>query len=446
MSDLTRTLARYAVASRFEALPDDVRHEATRAFLNWVGVAIGGCREDAVVIAAGFAAETGGKPQAAVIGHDLQTDVATAAFVNCISSAVFGYDDAHPSSVAHPSGPAAAAVFALAQSRRVTGPEFLNALALGIELQCRVADMLALPPSTFHQSLYINGFSAPVGVAAAVGRLLGLDERRMAWAIGIAATQACGFRAIHGTMSSQFRPGHATRSGVVAALLAARGFDSTEDALEAPGGLLDVFAPGADPARAISDLGVRHEMLSNRLKAYPCGVVIHPTIDALLDIRRRLPPSATFERVRLQVNPLTLTLTGKRAPRTSLESLVSVYHWAAAALLRGACGMDVIQMDFITDPEIAAFRERVEVDARPEFSKGEAKASVTLADGTSFEAHVVNARGSPQRPVSDDDLDRKFAELAARLLSADACERLRTACRQVGRMADVGGEIGRQLP
>ena len=203
-SDLTRAIARYAVGSRFDALPQKVQREAARAFLNWIGVAIGGCHEAAPTIAARFVVEKASKPTAAVIGHDLKTDVASAAFVNCIASSVLAYDDAHLPTVAHPSGPAASALFALAQSRIVSGDEFLSALALGIEIQCRIANMLVHPPSPMNPSFYVNGFSGPIGVAAAVGRILELDEQRMAWAIGIAASQASGFRAVHGTMNVSF--------------------------------------------------------------------------------------------------------------------------------------------------------------------------------------------------------------------------------------------------
>ena len=169
-TDLTRAIARYAVGSRFDALPHEVQREASRAFLNWIGVAIGGCHETAPTLAARFVIEKGGNPSADLIGHGVKTDVASAAFVNCIASAVLAYDDAHLPSVAHPSGPAASALFALAQSRSVTGEEFLNALALGIEIQCRVANMLVLPPSPMNPSFYVNGFSGPIGVAAAVGQ------------------------------------------------------------------------------------------------------------------------------------------------------------------------------------------------------------------------------------------------------------------------------------
>src|SRR5688572_21462420 len=120
---LTRALARYAIDTRFDSLPDDVRHEAVRAFLNWTGVAIGGSREDAVTLAAGVVADANASQQATIIGQGMTADIASAAFVNCIASSVLAFDDAHLSSVAHPSGPAAAALMAFSQTRVVSGEE-----------------------------------------------------------------------------------------------------------------------------------------------------------------------------------------------------------------------------------------------------------------------------------------------------------------------------------
>lgn len=443
---LTRAIADYAVASGWDALPGAVRREAARAWLNWVGVAIGGACEPAVANAARYVAAAGAGGPATLIGHGVRAPVAEAAFVNCVASSVLAYDDAHLPSVSHPSGPAAAALFALAQARGVGGEDFLAALALAIELQCRVATMLVATPGAMNASLYVNGFSGPIGVAAGVGRLLGLDERRMGWAIGLAASQAAGFRATHGTMTAHFRPGHAARCGVVAALLAEQGFDCTDDALEARGGFIDVFAPGSAPETALDGLGTRHAMLENRYKPYPCGIVIHPVIDACLEIREQMTPQAAIARVRLSVNPVVLSLTGKRRPKTALESHVSVFHWAAVSLLGHAGGLAATEPGCLADPAVVALRETIEAEADPAIGKGEARAEVALTDDRVLYARVVQARGSEARPMTDDELDGKLRALTAGALPPAAVEPLLAACRGTAALADVGHEIGAMLP
>jgi 2-methylcitrate dehydratase PrpD len=442
---LTRELAQYAASSRFDRLPASVQTELARALLNWVGCALGGCREEAVRLAAADVTSLGSAPQSSIIGHAQRTDVASAAFVNCIASSVQAFDDAHLATVTHPSGPVGAALLAFSQTRPVSGAEFLNALALGIEITCRLANVLVLPPSKFNIGFYVTGLTAPIGVALAVGRLLGLDEQRLNWAIGLAASQGGGFRATHGTMTAHFRPGHAARCGVGAALLAARGFTGDDHALEAPQGFFDVYAPQARLELAVDGLGREHELLKNAYKPYPCGIVIHATLDACLDVRAQAGPDARADRVTLRVNPLALRLTGVRTPRTTLESHVSLYHWAAAALVRGQAGLPEMLPDCIDDPQVAALRERIEAIGDPAVGRDQAIAEVTWSDGRTLRAQVLNARGSLARPMTDDELDAKFRSQALTVLSPEAVDELQRLCRGAALLDDVGRDIGAVL-
>jgi 2-methylcitrate dehydratase PrpD len=280
-----------------------------------------------------------------------------------------------------------------------------------------------------------------VGAAVAVGNLLRLDEQRMNWAIGLAASQASGFRASHGTMTAHFRPGHAARSGVWAALLAARDFTCDLSALEAEHGFLDVYASHADAARALDGLGEHFELLANAYKPYPCGIVIHPTLDACLDIAAQAAPGATPAQVTLKVHPLALKLTGVRTPATTLESHVSLYHWAAAALLRRRAGLAEMRPDCIADPAVAALRSRIVAVADPGVGRGEAIVEAVYSDGARLRSHVTQARGSVARPMTDDELDAKFREQALQVLEPGRVESLIHLCRDVAMLRDVGGQV-----
>ena len=439
--ELTRELARFAVQSDFAGLPHHVQTEATRAFLNWLGCCFGGCREPAAKIAAATVTAAGGYPQASIIGHQPRTDVASAAFVNCISSSVQAFDDAHLATVTHPSSPVASALLAFSENTTVSGEEFLNALALGIEITCRLSNALLLPPAKFNLGFYVTGLSAPVGAAVAVGRLLKLDEQRMNWAIGLAASQSSGFRSTQGTMTAHFRSGHVSRGGVLAAELAARGFDSADDALEARKGFMDVFSAGADMNRATDGLGRHFELLSNTYKPYPCGIVIHPTIDACLEIRDQIRPHAGIAKVMLRVNPMALFLTDKREPRNRLELIVSIYHWTAAALVRGSAGLAESDQACIDDPAVAALRARVQATADAQIREDEAIVEVVHADGATNRSHVVNARGSLSRPMTDAELDAKFRAQVGVILSPEATEELLGQSRRLASAGDVGKSI-----
>jgi 2-methylcitrate dehydratase PrpD len=438
---ITRELASFAVKSRFDALPAHVRLETARAFLNWMGCVFGGCREPAVEIAVASVTEAGGHPQASIIGHARRTDVASAAFVNCLSSSILAFDDTHLATVTHPTGPVAAALLAFCEKQPVSGEDFLNALALGIEIQCRLSNVLLLPPAQPNVAIYITGVTGPIGGAVALGRLLGLDEQKMTWAIGLAATQAAGFRATHGSMAGLVVPALAARSGVHAVMLAAKGFTCSDHVLEGDKGFVEIFSSGADINQATEGLGDRFELLSNAYKPYPCGIVVHPVIDACLEIVEQMTNAASPAMVTLKVHPLALSLTGRREPKTVLEAQISLFHWAAAVLLRRAAGLAQLRQDCIDDPVIKDLRGRINAIGDAKLGRDEAIAEVTLADGSSLRSHVKHARGSIARPMTDAELDEKFRGQAGVVLSGEASERLLRLCRNVAGLKDVGKEI-----
>ncbi len=135
----TRLLARYGVASRYENLPAAVGHEARRALINWAGCAVGASGHETVENAWSAIRPFAGRPQATLLGRQERTDIMHAALVNGIASHVLDFDDTHPDTLVHPSGPVASAIFALAEHRAVSGQELVNAFVTGVEVECRVA-------------------------------------------------------------------------------------------------------------------------------------------------------------------------------------------------------------------------------------------------------------------------------------------------------------------
>ncbi|MCC6196461.1 MAG: MmgE/PrpD family protein, partial [Burkholderiales bacterium] len=390
--EITREIAAYAANTRFEALPDNVRAEGARAFLNWMGCALGGCRDPAVQIAVETVAEAGSSPQASLIGHGRKADVASAAFVNCLSSTVLSFDDTHLATVTHPTGPVAASIFALAEKHDVSGEDFVTALALGIEIECRMSNVLLLPPARAQVGWFVTGITGPIGAAVALGRLLRLDETKMRAAIGLAAAQASGFRGTHGAMSAFLVPAHAARCGVSGALLAAKGITCPDNVLEGPKGFVDVFGTGGDLNRAVDGLGDHFELFANAYKPYPSGIVVQAAIDACLDIAQKLPPEAAFKTVALTVHPMALELCYRRDPANPVEAQISLFHWAAACLIERSAGLAQLSQGCIDGQEIAALRALITANADHALGRDEAIAEVKLADGKVLRSHVPHAR------------------------------------------------------
>ncbi len=433
----TQILARYLAATRPADLPAAVRKEAHRGFLNWVGCTIGGAHHDAARNAFAALAPFAGPAHASILGRAERTDAPLAALVNGIASHVLDFDDTHLATVIHPMGPVASAALALAEARGgVSGADFVTALVLGIEAECRIG--LSVFPEHYDRGWHITGTAGIFGAAAAAGRLLGLDETRMARALGLAATQPTGLRVMFGTMTKSFHPGRAAASGLQAALLAQAGFTAAEDAIEGRRGWAEIVSTRFDPEQITGDLGHRFEAAFNTYKPYACGIVIHPVIEACVNLRAaHAPDPDTITSIELAVHPLVLELTGKAAPRTGLESKFSVFHAAAVAIVRGGGGEAEFSDEAATDPRVVALRARVRATIDPTLATDAARVILVLADGTRLEEKIDHAVGSLLRPMSDEGLAAKLTALASGVLPAPRIEKLVDLCWRIETLSDI---------
>jgi 2-methylcitrate dehydratase PrpD len=439
--EVTRTLARFVVDHRYADIAEPVRHEAARSFLNWVGCAVGASRHETVECALAALAEFSGPPEATVLARGERLDIMQAALMNGITSHTFDFDDTHLKTVIHPSGPVASAILALAERQPVTGDEFLHAFILGVEVECRIGN--AVYPAHYDIGWHITGTAGVFGAAAAAGRLLGLNEQQMVWALGIAATQASGLREMFGTMSKPFHPGNAAKNGLLAALLAQQNFTSSEQGIEAKRGFGHVLSTEFKPEEITGRLGETWEIALNTYKPFACGIVIHPTIDGCIQLRNEHKLDAEdIQSIALKAHPLVLELTGKRTPQRGLEGKFSVYHSAAVAVIHGAAGEAQYSDACVRDPKVIALRDRVTAVADTALREDQVRIAVTLNGGRRLEKFIEHAIGSLDKPMSDADLEAKFRGLAAGILSTVETERLLRLCWDIGRLKDAA-EVAR---
>jgi len=427
---VTRTLARYVLSVRYDDLPDPVRKEARRTLLNWMGCAVGGSRHETVDVAIAALAPFSGPAQATVLGRRERLDILHASLMNGISSHVYDFDDTHLKTVIHPAGPVVSALLALAEHRPTSGRDFLTSLVVGIEAECRIGN--AVYPAHYDRGWHITGTAGVFGAAAACGRSLGLNEQQMVWALGLAATQPVGLREMFGTMTKSFHPGRAAQNGLTAALLAAQGFTSTELALEGKSGWTNVLSTSRDFEEITGNLGRTFEISLNTYKPFACGIVIHPTIDACIQLRNEHRVKAdAIERIDLRVHPLVLELTGKRTPTTGLESKFSVYFAAALAIVVGSAGMRDFSDANAKDPAIVALRDRVTATVDPTLKEEQVRATIVLKNGGRLDKFIEHVVGSVERPMSDADLEEKFLSLTEGVLPHSQSRTLIARCREV---------------
>ena len=432
---VTQTLARFLVNSREHEFPAEAVHEAKRAFLHWIGCAIGGANNAAVERSLATFKPYSGAEAATVIGRSERADILLASFLNAMSADVLGFSDTHLKTVLHPGGVVGPVVAALSEQHRVSGAHALRAFLAGVEVACRIG--VGVYDWHYGRGWHITGTVGTFGSAGAAGVLLGLDETRMAWSLSMAATHAAGLRELFGSMGKSLHAARAAQNGLSSALLAANEFTSSTSAIEGRRGFAHVLGNESDLDAITEGLGTRFEILSNTYKPFPCGVVIHPVIDGCIQLSEKVRGVEVL-RVGLHVNPLVLELCGHRDPKTTAQAKLSVFHSAAAGLTKGRVTEQEYGVAALNDHAIATLATRCEATTDASIREDEARILVELCDGRKLAHHVVHAVGSEARPMSDADIERKFRGLAEPVLSASKIDRLIEGCWNLDKLDDLG--------
>ena len=337
---VTEALAAYVVGSELDEIPRDVREEAKRALLNYLGCALGGSIEPALDVAIATLAPFSGERTACVLGRAERFDPLHASLMNGISSHVLrvrrhAAEELHPSErrrsrppssrmrarIPWPAATSCTRSCSASRSSRGSATRFIPRITTAAGTSRRRPACSAPPPPSASCS--------------------GSTNKQMVWAFGLAATQAAGIREMFGSMAKSFQPGRAAQNGYTAALLGRADFTAGEHGLEGPRGFAAVTAAEYDLCKITARLGTDFDLRDNTYKPFPCGIVVHPTIDGCIQLHRRAPPGARdIAAVRLRVAPLVLDLCNQRdITKRALQSKYSVYHAAAIGLVRGKGGL-----------------------------------------------------------------------------------------------------------
>jgi 2-methylcitrate dehydratase PrpD len=438
---ITVAIADFALSRTFAELPTAVQRESVRNTVNWVGCTLGGAPTPTVAAAIKGLQSYSSPGRCRVIGRAERFDAPAAAMVNCLASAAHAYDDTHLATITHPTGPVIAALLALAEQQPVRGEDFLAALMIGMEVECRLSSTIVAPGTGSSGGWYITGVTGSIGAAAAVGRVLGLDRTRMISALGLAAAQSCGTRGTHASMACAYVPAVAAQAGFTAAMLARAGFECGPAAVAGRNGVVEVIAPRADHAAITRGFGTHWEALGNACKPYPCGIVIHSAIDACLALldKRKAQPEEIAE-VSFGVTPGALALCWRKLPDTELEAQVSLFHWLAATLVHGEATVAQAQLACIQDPRVRDLQARIAATADPALAIDQARATMRLRDGSVHSVTIAHGVGSLIKPMSDDQLSAKFCSQARGVLSDAKAEALLAAswnARGLGNVAEL---------
>ncbi len=436
-------LARFVGELTPQAVPEEVMHEARRALVDHLGVAVAGSAEKVTQRARDAVGSYDAATTATLVGSPTRASAPGAAFVNAFSAHVLDLDDVYnpPGTTVHGSCSVWPAVLAVADTRTITGKQALTAFIGGFEVETRVAH--AAGQAHYDAGWHVTGTSGHVGAAAAAALAMGLGGDEVEHAIAAGATQASGLRVMAGSDLKSMHPGKAAMDGVLAASLAGHGLAASARVLEGDFGYLQVLS--AQPRAAALDerLGETWNLAANGYKLYPSGSLTHPAVDGVLDVTLGQAVAAhEVTGIALTVAVPAARFTDLKDPRTPLQAKFSLRHCAAAAAVFGRLGVDELGEAALAHPEVQRLRELATVTVDPDLGKQDADVEVTLGDQR-LRQQVRGNRGTPSAPLSDSDLGKKFLELVEPRLGADRAQELLDTCWHVDELDDVSTLLAR---
>lgn len=428
---LTRQLARQALAYRAAELPADAVTVAKQCILDWFGVTLPGSTEPCARVLTEELAD-GGRGPCAVVGTALRLSPHDAALANGTASHALDYDDVNAKMSGHPTVAVLPAVLAIAEAEGRTGREALVAFIAGYEIACALGVQVA--PSHYAKGFHATGTVGAVGAAAAAGLLMALDEDQMEFALSLAATQSAGLKAMFGSMAKPLHAGKAAANGVLAARLAARGFDAQPGGLETAQGFITNLSD-EDPARPIWLPSPGGEIVNTLFKYHAACYLTHSTIDALARARDAHQLSAdNVIGIDLHVAEGHLRVCNIPDPVTGLEGKFSLRHAAALVLSRtDTAAIETYTDEVSLDGRLAGLRNLVTVhgDMPP---GGAVRFVLRTTSGDKIECDHNTSAVARDLDQQGRRIRDKFRSLATPVIGADASERLEG---MVGRVEDI---------
>mgnify|MGYP001428746657 CR=1 FL=1 len=442
---LTERLAGFIVGTKTAEVPQQVLDAARDAFIDTIGCGLVGSGEEISGIVIRFLKEQGGNPQATVWGSGLVTTATDAAFANGVFSHALDYDDTHSNLRGHPSASLVPAILAVGERVHTPGREALAAYAVGLDVAGKLGR--ALGDAHYMRGWHATASVGVFGAAAAAARLLGLTADQCRHALGIAASESSGLLRNFGSMTKPFHAGHAARNGLLAAILAGRGFTADTAIFDGADGFLGTYggADGKPLAGLLDRLADPWEVITPGIffKRWPCCYCNHRSIGGILEMIAAHGISAPeVEAVDIGFPPGADAALISTDPRTGLQGKFSIEYAAAATLLDGKVTLESFTDAMVNRPEARSLMQRVKrhrIDDTRTYSGtiGYNDIAIKTTRGE-FTQRIDRTPGSPAWPMSAAERDEKFLDCAALVLGDAAARGLLELAMNVGSLEDVG--------
>ena len=448
---VTARMSRWAAGLSYQQLSQEAVYQAKRFLLDSIGCALGGYQQHDVKIALQVLDEIAGRGPATVIGTGKRVDAVSASLANALMIRCMDYNDIYwKQDPSHPSDifPAAMACCERAKSN---GKELIVGLVLGHEFEMRFCEAAfpGIRERGWHHAT-LTAFVSPI----VAGRALHLGWEKIQHAIGISASRHATLGAVTAgklTMMKNTVDPMATQSGVLAALMAEKGYTGPEHVVDGKEGLTHCFGPSWKLNLLTDGLGESWRITQCGMKAFPTEALTHTPISAVLDIVKSndLKPEQVEK---VQIRSLAraadiLSDPSKYDPQSKETADHSLPYVIAAAIAERQVTPVQFEMKKIMDPTIRAQLKKVEVVADPEIEKvfpalQRVIVNLTTVDGRTFTKQLDYPKGDPRNPLSDAEVEEKFSALAEGVLSPGAQKKLKDAIWNLEKAGSVSKLMG----
>jgi 2-methylcitrate dehydratase PrpD len=440
--DVTETIAGFAANLNFDRIPAAAIEEAKKALRDCLGVALAGSKEEDAKICAEIARQESAKEESTVYGQRFKTSAIQAAFANGTAAHAMDFDHSF-TLMGQPTAPIIPAAFALGDALGAGGRQILEAYTAGFESTAKlVFSLREASQDGWHGPSNLGVFGASVACA----KLLGLNAAQIQMALGIAASMAGGVVANFGTMTKPLHVGLAARNGVTAAKLAQAGFTANARAIEAGVGFYENFYHGSPiDTRPFEELGKTFALQTDgiRIKPYPCGGLTHPTIDATFELCAKHGIAAgMIDSVEAAVTKHTYNRIVFRVPQNGIQGKFCMPYLLSRAIIDGKVGLDIFTDEAVRDRTILTLAEKIEMRLDPDLkasSPGGRPCRVTmrLKNGQTYSCEKEHAKGTPEVPMTLDEMRSKFTDCARQTLDRESTERAREYIERLETLSDI---------
>ena len=435
---VTAEIARRATALAWRDLPDDLVERTKQCLLDWFAVTVAGAQDELTDILVREAVEDGATGPATVVGRSERVLPSAAALINGAAGHALDYDDVNFSMGGHPTVTVVPALLALGEQLGASGQLFIESFIAGYETSGRVGRLVS--PSHYQKGFHVTGTVGSFSATAAAGRMLGLNDKQLAVAFGIAATQAAGLKSNFGTMCKPLHAGTASEHGLRAARLAAKGFTARSDSLECDQGFASSQSDHLNAEQALGEPPAGWHLRNNLFKYHAACYLTHAPIECAKEIRLKnnFPPERV-KNILLRIDAGADKVCNIENPTTGLEAKFSLRQTVAMALT----GVDTANLDsynkaITQEPRIKTLRDKMSIEFKPNWEHSLAEMAIQLDDGTTLEA--THDSGIPWADITKQRqaLETKFESLVTPVLGAAGAKRLYDVIERIDDLADVG--------